>query len=70
LLAALYRESKDVTELIAVDPRSGEALRVATLAGAPEEDGEESGRTSALLWAAGKWWSAGGYGLVRLTSPS
>ncbi|RYZ02202.1 MAG: hypothetical protein EOO73_32810 [Myxococcales bacterium] len=69
IFAALYRESKDVTELIAVDPRSGEALRIATLSVEAEEDAEESGRTSALLWQDGKLWSAGGYGLVRLTAP-
>lgn len=69
IFAALYRESKDVTELIAVDPRSGEAQRIAALTAAPEEDAEESGRTSALLWHDGKLWSAGGYGLVRLTAP-
>ncbi len=69
VFAALYRESKDVTELVAVDAHSGAAVRIATLAGAPEEDSEESGRTSALLWESGNLWCAGGYGLTRLRPP-
>lgn len=69
VFAALYRESKDVTELVAVDARSGAAVRIGTLSGAPEEDAEESGRTSALLWERGNLWCAGGYGLSRLSPP-
>jgi hypothetical protein len=66
VFAALHREGRDVTELILVDPRSGAASRIAELSGEPEEDQEETGRTSALLFADGYLWAAGGYGLAKL----
>jgi hypothetical protein len=69
IFAALYRESKDVSELIAVDPATGLAVRIAALAGEPDEDTEEVGRTTALLHVDGYLWSAGGYGLARLSGP-
>jgi len=69
IFAALYRESKDVSELIAVDPATGQAVRIAALAGELDEDTEEVGRTTALLHVDGYLWSAGGYGLARLSGP-
>lgn len=69
VFAALYRESKDETDLIVVSPTTAEPLRIATLSGAPDDDAEESGRTWALLWHDGALYSAGGYGLSRLTPP-
>jgi hypothetical protein len=66
LIAALYRESRDLTELIVVDPESGAAESVAELSGESDEDTEESGRTSALILADGYLWAAGGYGLARI----
>jgi hypothetical protein len=69
VFAALYRESRDVTEIVSVSPGTAEAKRIATLAVEAEEDAEETGRTTALLWQDGKLWAAGGYGLVRLSPP-
>jgi hypothetical protein len=66
VLAALYRESRDLTELIVVDPSSGSAESVAELAGESDEDTEESGYTRALILADGYLWAAGGYGLARI----
>ena len=66
LFAALHREGRDVTELIAVDPSSAAALSVAELSGEPDEDSEETGRTWALIVADGYLWAAGSYGLARL----
>lgn len=69
VFAALYRESKDLSELVLVLPSTGQASRIAELAGEPDEDAEETGRTQALLFADGSLWSAGGYGLSRLRAP-
>jgi len=66
VFAALYRESKDVSEIVLVLPATGQASRVAELAGEPDEDAEETGRTHALLFDDDSLWSAGGYGLARL----
>lgn len=66
LFAALHREGRDVTELIVVTPATAAALSVAELSGEPDEETEETGRTSALLWADGYLWAAGSYGLARL----
>jgi hypothetical protein len=66
VFAALYREARDSTVLIAVDPTSGQALRIAELTGDADEETEETGRTSALLFADGHLWAAGGYGLAKL----
>lgn len=66
VFAALYREGRDLSELVMVDPASGEARSVAELQGAPDEDAEELGRTAALLFAQGQLWAAGSYGLVKL----
>jgi hypothetical protein len=66
IFAALYRESRDMTELIVVDPETGAAISAAELAGEADDDAEETGRTSALIWADGYLWAAGGYGLARL----
>jgi len=66
LFAALHREGRDVTELIVVTPATAAALSVAELSGEPDEDTEETGRTSALVWADGYLWAAGSYGLARL----
>jgi hypothetical protein len=66
VFAALHREGKDSTELIAVDPATGSALSIAQLAGPVDEDSEETGRTQALLFSDGHLWSAGGYGLAKL----
>jgi hypothetical protein len=66
VFAALHRESKDVTELIAIDPVTANAVSIAELSGEPDEEAEETGRTAALVFALGYLWSAGGYGLARL----
>jgi hypothetical protein len=66
LFAALYRESKDLSELIAVDPASAKPLSIAQLSGEPDEDAEETGRTQALIFAEAELWAAGGYGLAKL----
>ncbi len=66
LFAALHREGRDVTELIVVTPVTAAALSVAELSGEPDEDTEETGRTSALVWADGYLWAAGSYGLAKL----
>lgn len=66
VFAALHREGRDATELIAVDPASGVALSVGELSGEPDEESEETGRTQALLFAEGYLWCAGLYGLARL----
>ena len=66
VFAAIYREGKDLSQLIVVDPTSGKAGRIAELSGEPEEDAEENGRTSALLFENGYLWAAGGFGLSRL----
>jgi hypothetical protein len=69
LFAALYRESKDVSELISVAFDSATPLSIAELAGQPDEDAEETGRTQALVFAGAELWAAGGYGLAKLRSP-
>ena len=66
LFAALYRESKDASEVIVVDATTGQAQSIAELSGAPDEEAEETGRTQALVWSDGWLWCAGGYGLVKL----
>ena len=67
LFAAVYREGRDASDLVTIDPTSGAALRIAELSGEPEEDAEETGRTSALLFRDGYLWAAGGYGLAKLS---
>ncbi len=69
VFAALHREGKDQTDLLAVDPSNAKAVRIAELSGQPDEDAEETGRTLALLFADGSLWAAGGYGLARLRAP-
>lgn len=66
VFAALYREGKDSSEIIVVEPESAVPLSVAELAYEAEEETEESGRTLALVFEAGQLWAAGGYGLARL----
>ena len=66
VFAALHREGRDVSELIAVDPATGKALSIAELAGQPDEEAEETGRTQALLFRDGYLWCGGGYGLAKL----
>lgn len=66
VFAALHREGRDATEIIAVDPGRAEALSVGELSGEPDEESEETGRTQALLFAEGYLWCAGLYGLARL----
>jgi hypothetical protein len=66
VFVALYREGKDLTELVVVDPTNGKASRIAELNGEPEEDAEETGRASALFFGNGYLWAAGGFGLARL----
>jgi hypothetical protein len=66
LFVALYREGRDETELIEVDPSTGAATLVAELSGDDDDDAEETGRTSALIVAGGSLWAAGGFGLVKL----
>jgi hypothetical protein len=66
VFAALHREGKDLTELIAVDPATAMAVGIAELSGEPDEESEETGRTQALVFANGCLWSGGGYGLARL----
>jgi hypothetical protein len=70
VFAALHREGRDVSELILVDPRSGAACSIAELSGEADEDVEETGRTSALIFANGYLWAAGGYGLAKLRPPT
>ncbi len=72
VFAALYREGRDASVLIAVDAERAqaerlEAERIAELSGAADEDTEETGRTQALLFIDGQLWAAGGYGLAKLT---
>lgn len=66
VFAALHREGKDLSELIAVDPATARAVSIAQLTGEPDEDAEETGRTQALVYAHGYLWAAGLYGLARL----
>jgi hypothetical protein len=66
VFAALYREGRDATELVAIDPESGAAERVAELSGEVDEDAEEVGRTLALLFHDANLWASGGYGLAKL----
>ena len=66
VFAALHREGRDASELIAVDPASGHASSIAELSGEPDEEAEETGRTQALVFADGYLWAAGLYGLSRL----
>jgi hypothetical protein len=66
VFAALYRESRDLSEVILVEPESAGAVSAVELTGEADEEAEETGRTSALIWADGYLWAAGGYGLARL----
>jgi hypothetical protein len=68
IFAALHREARDVSELILVDPGSARATSIAELSAEPDEDAEEIGRTTALVFENGYLWAAGGFGLVRLKS--
>lgn len=70
VFAAVHREGRDVTQVLAVDGESAQPLEIAELAGEPEEDTEETGRTQALVFADGALWAAGGYGLTKLRPPS
>jgi len=67
LFAALYREGKDSSELLLVEPHGAVPVSIAELAGEPDEDAEETGRTQALLVQSGQLWAAGGYGLAKLS---
>ena len=67
VFAALYREGRDLSELLLIEPQSGAAFSVAELSSEPEEDAEETGRTSALVWLDGSIYAAGSYGLAKLT---
>jgi hypothetical protein len=69
VFAAVHREGRDVTQLLAVDGQSAQPLEIAELAGEAEEDTEETGRTQALVFADGALWAAGGYGLTKLRPP-
>lgn len=69
VFAAVYREGRDVTEVVAVDAQTALPSLIAELAGEPEEEAEETGRTLALVFADGALWAAGGYGLTKLTPP-
>jgi len=69
VFAAVHREGKDLTEILAVDADSASPSKIAELAGQPEEDTEETGRTQALVFESGSLWAAGGYGLTRLRPP-
>jgi len=66
VFAALHREGRDASELIAVDPVTARAVSIAQLQGQPDEEAEETGRTQALVFANGYLWAAGSYGLARL----
>lgn len=66
VFAALYREARDLSELLLVDPATGDACRVAELSAAADDDSEEMGRSWALSFAQGYLWAAGSYGLARL----
>ncbi len=66
VFAALHREGRDVTELILVNPKNGAACSIAELTGEADAESEETGRTSALIFANGYLWAAGGYGLAKL----
>lgn len=66
VFAALHREGKDASELIAVEPSTARAVSIAQLEGQPDEESEETGRTQALVFADGYLWAAGLYGLSRL----
>jgi len=68
IFAALHREARDVSELILVDPGTARALSIAELSAEADEDSEEIGRTTALVFENGYLWAAGGFGLVRLKS--
>jgi hypothetical protein len=69
VFAATYREGKDLSEILAVDAESALPARIAELAGEPEADTEETGRTHALVFAEGALWAAGDYGLTKLQPP-
>lgn len=66
VFAAVYREARDLSELLLVEPATGAACSVAELSGAPGDDSEELGRSWALIFAHGYLWAAGSYGLARL----
>lgn len=66
VFAALHREGRDVSELILIHPENGVACSIAELSGEADEESEETGRTSALIFANGYLWAAGGYGLAKL----
>jgi hypothetical protein len=66
IFAALYREGRDASELILVDPKTGRASAIAELAGEADDDAEETGRSHALIYANDYLWAAGGYGLAKL----
>ncbi len=66
VFAALHREGRDVSEIILVQPATGQASKIAELSGEAEDETEETGRTHALIYANGQLWAAGGYGLAKL----
>jgi hypothetical protein len=75
--AAVYRETSDQTELLSIDPTTGEAVCIARLDASIEQtssDAIERGewaKVSALAWHApsGRLWATGGFGVVSF-SPS
>ncbi len=68
LFAALHREAVDTSEILLIG--AGPTCRIASFAGQPAEDSDETGRTIALAWDGQALWAAGGYGLVRLAPAS
>jgi hypothetical protein len=71
--AALFREARDETELVEIDPHTSVVERIASLC-KPAEDsdaGEGHSRVTALVWdpEACRLWVAGAFGLTSFAPP-
>ena len=77
--AAIYRETTDQSEILLLDPNSGEASCVARLDGGSEPsasladpvDRGEWAKVARLIWhaASERLWAVGGFGVVSFAAP-
>ena len=66
VVVALYREAEDVSDLVLIDPATGQATIVATLSSRERDPDQipEGGRVERLAWDGARLWAAGGFGVA------
>jgi hypothetical protein len=78
--AAVYRETTDRSEILLIDPESGQAVSIAQLDGSDEPaassadpvDRGEWAKVAQLIWQAEteRLWAVGGFGVLSFAAPS